>query len=150
MENREFISAANLPTTEAEEVDVLCVEGGELKRKPGASLGGRATEPDLVIRLSGYTTDNVSVVSGSVEAVAAILGEGRIPNIVFEFFKTNQAGYSDSAATVNDVYVFRYGEKVWVNFIVPGSSSPSITTVTLTMGLDGVCTQIDYKIATVS
>lgn len=39
-ENIEFISAANLPATEAEEVDVLCVENGELKRKPGASLGG--------------------------------------------------------------------------------------------------------------
>lgn len=40
MANTEFIAAKDLPTTEAEEVDVLCVEGGELKRKPGASLGG--------------------------------------------------------------------------------------------------------------
>ena len=39
-ENIEFISAADLPTTEAEEVDVLCVENGELKRKAGATLGG--------------------------------------------------------------------------------------------------------------
>ena len=48
MENREFISAANLPTTEAEEVDVLCVEGGELKRKPGASLGGGGFTPIIL------------------------------------------------------------------------------------------------------
>jgi hypothetical protein len=40
MSNIEFISAKDLPTTESNEVDVLCVENGELKRKAGASLGG--------------------------------------------------------------------------------------------------------------
>ena len=39
-ENYNLIPAAELPTTEADEVDVLCVEGGELKRKPAANLGG--------------------------------------------------------------------------------------------------------------
>lgn len=39
-ENIELIAASDLPTTNAGEVDVLCVENGELKRKPGASLGG--------------------------------------------------------------------------------------------------------------
>lgn len=39
-EKYNLIPAAELPTTEAEEVDVLCVEGGELKRKPAANLGG--------------------------------------------------------------------------------------------------------------
>ena len=53
MENNiEFISASELPTTEAEEVDVLCVEGGELKRKAGASLGGsNSSTPDLVLHV---------------------------------------------------------------------------------------------------
>lgn len=36
----EFIAANDLPITETSEVDVLCVEHGELKRKPVASLGG--------------------------------------------------------------------------------------------------------------
>lgn len=40
MSNIEFISAKDLPTTESNEVDVLCVENGEMKRKAGASLGG--------------------------------------------------------------------------------------------------------------
>lgn len=40
MSNIEFISAKDLPTTESNEVDVLCVENGELKLKAGASLGG--------------------------------------------------------------------------------------------------------------
>lgn len=51
-ENYEFISAANLPTTDAKEVDVLCVEGGELKRKPGASIGGGG---GYVVRLPADT-----------------------------------------------------------------------------------------------
>lgn len=39
-ENIELIAAANLPTTEAEEVSVLCLDNGELKQKPGASFCG--------------------------------------------------------------------------------------------------------------
>lgn len=53
MENIEFIPASNLPTTEAEEVDVLCVENGELKRKAGASLGGSGGSMEVDIVLSG-------------------------------------------------------------------------------------------------
>lgn len=51
-DNYEFISAANLPTTDAKEVDVICVEGGELKRKPGASIGGGG---GYVVRLPADT-----------------------------------------------------------------------------------------------
>lgn len=40
MNNVEFISVKDLPVSEAEEVDVLCVENGELKRKAGANIGG--------------------------------------------------------------------------------------------------------------
>lgn len=39
-ENINFIPASELPLAEAKEVDVLCVENGELKRKAGANLGG--------------------------------------------------------------------------------------------------------------
>lgn len=35
-----FISAADLPITEASSVDVLCVENGELKRLPAADISG--------------------------------------------------------------------------------------------------------------
>jgi hypothetical protein len=47
--NINLIPAKNLPIAEAEEVDVLCVENGELKRKPGASLGGSGGGYVLVI-----------------------------------------------------------------------------------------------------
>ena len=39
-ENIELIAAKDLPTTEAEEVSVLCIDNGELKQKPGVSFGG--------------------------------------------------------------------------------------------------------------
>ena len=57
MKNIEFIPASSLPTTEAEEVDVLCVENGELKRKAGATLGsggGGSMEVDIVLSDSNF------------------------------------------------------------------------------------------------
>lgn len=39
-ENINFIPANELPVAEGDEVSVLCLENGELKQKPGASLGG--------------------------------------------------------------------------------------------------------------
>lgn len=39
-ENVNFIAAKDLPITEAQEVDVLCIDNGELKRKAGANIGG--------------------------------------------------------------------------------------------------------------
>lgn len=39
-ENIEFIAAKDLPEATGDEVSVLCLEGNELKQKPGASLAG--------------------------------------------------------------------------------------------------------------
>lgn len=39
MENREFISAKDLPIAEGDDVSVLCVENGEMKQKPAKGLG---------------------------------------------------------------------------------------------------------------
>jgi hypothetical protein len=76
MSNIEFIPANELPTTEANEVDVLCVENGELKLKAGASLGGD-TKYDLILRVVGgqdeETGNNIvidyEVIQGSYDAV---------------------------------------------------------------------------------
>lgn len=74
MSNIEFIPANELPTTEANEVDVLCVENGELKRKAGASLGGGTV--DMVIKYSfeiddegAHTNRTYELISGSYEEV---------------------------------------------------------------------------------
>lgn len=78
-ENYELIAGANLPTTDAAEVDVICVEGGELKRKPGASLGGGGggyvinIDPsvDIIDRETGTI-----MMSGSYDDFAPILYAG--------------------------------------------------------------------------
>lgn len=53
----ELISAKDLPLTEAEEVDVLCVDNGELKRKPANGLGGGAGGYVIKVPLSDVTFD---------------------------------------------------------------------------------------------
>ena len=76
-ENRNFISAKDLPVSESEEVDVLVVDDGELKRKPAANLGGGGGEADdeyggfdVVFKAiyQGGTTE-IAVVKGSFETV---------------------------------------------------------------------------------
>ena len=77
-ENIEFISAAELPTTEATEVDVLCIENGELKKKSGANLGGGGADNyDAIIHWveednDGDGTRMITFESGSYEAMKKI------------------------------------------------------------------------------
>lgn len=69
----EFIAAKDLPVTEAEEVDVLCVENGEMKRKPAKGLGGNSY--DLKVRIwfeldeSEEVIPKGEVLEGSFETV---------------------------------------------------------------------------------
>ena len=53
-ENISFISAADLPEAVGDDVSVICLEDGELKQKPGASVGGG--EP-LLCRT--YTSEDI-------------------------------------------------------------------------------------------
>lgn len=68
MENREFISAKDLPTTEAEEVNVLCLENGELKQKPAKGLGGGGGGFDLIL-FSGSNVDERYIIQGDYNTV---------------------------------------------------------------------------------
>ena len=83
----ELISAKDLPITEAEEVDVLCVDGGELKRKQAKGLGGAG---GYVIRVPlsdmamGEGTITVNI-SESYDNFAQILYDGG--NVVFDVSK---------------------------------------------------------------
>lgn len=56
-ENREFIAAKDLPITDAESVNVLCVDNGELKLKEGATFGGSGGGGGYVIVLSAEEMD---------------------------------------------------------------------------------------------
>lgn len=82
--NKEFIAAKDLPTTEAKEVDVLCVEPqtGELVRKPGASLGGGAEEYDAVVHMAYMNGEYAILESGSRQAVIDKLAGNKIPKVL--------------------------------------------------------------------
>lgn len=78
-ESYNLTPAGELPVTEAEEVDVLCVENGELKRKAGAKLGGgggyviHVPESDV----ESNEEDNISVIlTESYDNFASILFNG--------------------------------------------------------------------------
>lgn len=60
MENINFIPAHELPETEAAEVEVLCLDNGQLKRKPAANLGGG--NYDVKIRIT-YEPDEDGVLN---------------------------------------------------------------------------------------
>ena len=89
MSNIEFIPANELPTTEASEVDVLCVENGELKLKAGASIGGN-TEYDLILHVVGgrdeETGNNIvteyEVMQGGYDAVKQKIDNGIEPKVL--------------------------------------------------------------------
>lgn len=77
MENREFISAANLPATEANEVDVLCVDNGELKRKPSANLGGGSVF-DIEMILSNWTAPSTINFSHTYAQIKKAIDDGKL------------------------------------------------------------------------
>lgn len=81
----ELISAKDLPLTEAKEVDVLCVDNGELKRKQAKGLGGGAGGYVIKVPLTdvvmGDSGMSVSI-SESYDNFAQILYDGG--NVVFD------------------------------------------------------------------
>lgn len=128
-EKIELIPATELPVAESDEVDVLCVENGELKRKEGASFGG--TGYDAVIDLGVYSDfSNLSDLGGGVVPVGTVkmierkIASGEMPKVmgkiayayydyyypcVFEFtsfgdYSTNQVRCFGVAQTYSGTY----------------------------------------------
>jgi N-methylhydantoinase B/oxoprolinase/acetone carboxylase alpha subunit len=63
MVNKEFIAAKDLPVNDAAEVNVLCVENGELKQKPASNLGGSGGGYVIHIPLEDIKTQTDSLVA---------------------------------------------------------------------------------------
>ena len=67
-ENINFISATELPEATGEEVSVLCLENGEMKQKPSASLVGK--EYDMRIRYNS-TGGTYDLIDGTYQQVVS-------------------------------------------------------------------------------
>lgn len=128
-ENIEFIPANELPVAEGDEVSVLCLENGEMKQKPGASLGG-GEKADMVIALTApsiletQTADNtaVTIESGNLEAVVEALRAGRPPVVKCKRFYITD-GFDTSFPVVEggvyDCDVLYYNGGVNISFAIP-------------------------------
>lgn len=94
----ELISAKDLPITEAEEVDVLCVDNGELKRKQAKGLGGGAGGYVIRVPLTDFGEDEngnlVVNLTEDYDNFAQILYDGG--NVVFDV--------SEAAKMMNDSF----------------------------------------------
>lgn len=114
-EKIEFIPAKDLPVAEGDEVDVLCVENGELKRKEGASLGGETL--DIVIQamygivhgVSGYSVYDPVLASGDYNAICEKVKAGNKINGIVRYIDTSDYGAPYVASVVyigwtNDEY----------------------------------------------
>lgn len=122
-EKIEFIPAKDLPVAEGDEVDVLCMENGELKRKEGASLGGGGGYDMVIACDKGFwdaTTDNFSFVSGTVAGVIAKLQNLEPVNIAVVTTEANFGSYSGQIACYPAVSISTAGEggKVCIRFLV--------------------------------
>lgn len=93
--NIEFIAAKDLPMTEAEEVNVLCVENGELKLKNASNLGGNKEEEepvpewDAIIEVSQDENGVIYTLTlGSFESLKTSILNHQIPKVLL----TGEAG----------------------------------------------------------
>ena len=105
----EFIAAKDLPVAEGDEVDVLCVENGELKRKEGASLGDKY---DLVLETASYLStgvdyspEDITVVSGSVSSCIEKMLVGEIPAVKIKALYQYYYDYTFSQSLVCGVFL---------------------------------------------
>ena len=137
MENIEFIPASNLPITEGSEVDVLCVENGELKRK-AISLGGDP-EYDLILRVVGgwdeesgnQTVIEYEVIQGSYDAVKQKIDNAIEPNVLIleerqdgdyiskSVYETWTMWYSIASEGIEAIYFDSWFDLLPDNTVVP-------------------------------
>lgn len=115
-ENIEFISAKDLPEATGEEVSVICLENGEMKQKPGASLGGG--KADMVIAISAglresptlLQANKVTIESGSLEAVNTVMLGGGIPVVKVKYYVDSYGDGSAVSAMEYQCECEKYGE----------------------------------------
>lgn len=95
-ENINFIPAPELPEATGEEVSVLCIENGEMKQKPGASIGGK--ELDMRIRYN-FTDGTYGLIDGTYQQVVSKINNDVSPTIYCIKVYANSKSVIPSTAT---------------------------------------------------
>lgn len=117
-ENINFIPATELPEATGEEVSVLCLENGEMKQKPANGLGGgvdlELSVPEYTVTKT-YTTDDINIVSGSIESVMQKVNNGEPVNVVVRTDTNNGQGYVHQNL-YDVVEVSTYGESLYLYY----------------------------------
>lgn len=105
--NIEFVPASELPMAETDDIEVLCIENGELKLKDGSGLGGSG-EFDAVLRSTSYpcnhSTDVWTVEKLDFEGIKSkiLAGEMATAKIIHDY------NYGDNYIEVCTATAFQY------------------------------------------
>ena len=115
------MATVDLVETVADTASVLIEEGGVIKRAPKSEVGGAGGEADLVIGINNHieyvTVDNISIVSGSVEAVYTAFENGKIPVVEVQIIvPTTTNSYMRTAKKIPAQIIF-YGDALFVGFV---------------------------------
>lgn len=104
-----------------ESANVLIEENGVIKKAPKTAVGGVSGEADLVIEINQHienaTIDNISIVSGSVEAVYTAFESGKIPAVEVQIIvPPTTHSYIRTGKKIPAQIIF-YGDALLVGFV---------------------------------
>lgn len=123
-----------------ESANVLIEENGVIKKAPKTAVGGAGNEPDMVIEVATtinnvITADNMSIKSGSVEAVCAAFNEDRLPIVKVEYvFDDKDTSWRTAQRNCYSPDVEWYGEWLLLRYL--GNANNTETTYRVTLGLN--------------
>lgn len=106
----------------AESANVLIEENGVIKKAPKTAVGGAGgSEPDLVIGINNHiedaTIDNISIVSGSIDAVYDAFENGNFPEVEVQIVvPTTTNSYIRTAKRIPAQIIF-YGDALFISFV---------------------------------
>lgn len=120
--NFKSIADVEVVAEPTESANVLIEENGVIKKAPKTAVGGAGgSEADLVIEINRHienaTIDNISIVSGSVEAVYTAFESGKIPAVEVQIIvPPTTDSYIRTGKKIPAQIIF-YGDALFVGFI---------------------------------
>lgn len=120
--NFKSIADVEVVAEPTESANVLIEEDGVIKKAPKTAVGGAGGEADLVIRFNNHPVllepENISIVSGSVEAVYTAFESGLIPKVEVEVVVPPTVNSYWSAGYKVVPQIIFYDDFLYINFVV--------------------------------